>query len=89
MTDSDTNIPNQPLPTPKNAERPRPQRTQTNHPNRPSKRKGRPNPILLTGQRMLGGVGLFFTGTFRIAGRFFAAWAHESSNIYFKAFPPY
>lgn len=87
MTDSDTNIPNQPLPTPKNAERPRPQRTQTNHPNRPSKRKGRPNPILLTGQRMLGGVGLFFTGTFRIAGRFFRGLGSRKFKHLLQGFP--
>lgn len=71
MTDSDPNIPSQPLVAPKNADKPRTQRSHSNHPRRPAKRKGRPNPLILTLQRMLGGVGIFFSGTIRLTGRFF------------------
>ncbi|MDB4679930.1 hypothetical protein OAE80_03005, partial [Planctomycetaceae bacterium] len=43
--------------------------------------------ILLTGQRMLGGVGLFFTGTFRIAGRFFRGLGSRKFKHLLQGFP--
>ena len=74
MNDFEPNQPqNQPLPTPKNAEKPCPQKSGGGYDGarRTPKRRGAPNPVVRIGGRVTGAIGLFFSSLFQILKRFY------------------